>query len=162
MLKIDDDNTTFNLILHRIMYIFVFIVLLDIQIILCQIILCCINFAALVSDVCGQPDTLCCTVLVSDVCGQPDPLCCTALVSDVCGQPDPLCCTALVSDVCGQPDPLCCTALVSDVCGQPDPLLSVKAGLVSSRSTAAVPLTAVHVRAKLLDLSAQVGHHVNS
>ena len=114
MLKIDDDNTTFNLILHRIMYIFVFIVLLDIQIILCQIILCCINFAALVSDVCGQPDTL------------------------------------------------CCTALVSDVCDQPDPLLSVKAGLVSSRSTAAVPLTAVHVRAKLLDLSAQVGHHVNS
>ena len=44
---------------------------------------------------------------------------------------------------------------LSDIENIPDPLLNVKAGLVSS-SDAPVPLTAVHVKARLIDLAAQV------
>ena len=47
---------------------------------------------------------------------------------------------------------------MKDVSNVSDPLLKVQAGL-QGNDTAPVPLKAVHVRAKLLDLAAQVCMH---
>lgn len=45
---------------------------------------------------------------------------------------------------------------LSDVQNVPNPQDGVKAGLVSSSESSAVPLKSVHVRARLVDLAAQV------
>ena len=50
---------------------------------------------------------------------------------------------------------MCVSVSLSDVESITDPLLSLKPGLVSSTDVC-LPLKSVHVRAKLVDLAAQV------